>query len=107
MKRYPKLLGQPSPSLAIMSKMSPSELTTHLERLRAEGERIAHRIQSLKVCTPTPARQIEHLTKLQQRLEALLQAGRDLAARRPDDRFRLPASQGYTRSPSPRWSSRM
>lgn len=67
-QRFPRLLGQPSPSLAKIRKMTPQELETHVRNLAEEIGFIQRRIERLKTQRPMPA---EHIDQLQEHIERL------------------------------------
>ena len=73
----PMFLGQPSPSLAKMRKMSSADLATRIQNLQLEADRLIAKVAKLKERDPQPKDQIAFLLEQAKRLEALQEAARE------------------------------
>ncbi len=78
--RGPVLLGQPSPSLRTMQRMTQAELAEHLQRLREHAGHVELRIGQLRSCGGSNAR-LARLIEQHERLLALMETGRRLRGR--------------------------
>ncbi len=74
----PKFLGRPSPAMAKMKRMTRGELSEHIQRLQAEADQIAARIDRLKGIPETREDQLRRLRGAHRRLVALHEEGRRL-----------------------------
>jgi len=77
-KHGPIFLGQPSPSLRKMGRMTQAELIEHLQRLQEQADHVAQRIQAAPQRTGMSDEKLHDLTKLHERLNALKQEGQRL-----------------------------
>jgi hypothetical protein len=73
----PILMGEPSPSLARISKMDPEELHEHIAALQGERQHLITKIANLSNMQPRPDERIALLATQQARLAALIQAAQD------------------------------
>jgi len=88
--KIPKLMGEPSPSLAKIRTMDSAALTARIDTLTIEADRLKDRIRRLTVLDPRPDDKIRQLTDLFNRLQALEKAARDRlnAMRSPSSGYR-------------------
>jgi hypothetical protein len=71
----PRFLGQPSPALKKMQKMSPAELQEYIARLNEERQRIATKLEGRKKAN-APTEHDWAAEKLAKRLDALIDMAR-------------------------------
>ena len=80
---YPLLLGQPSPSIAKIKRMTRSGLALQAERLATEAARVEAKLVRLKAHKPSPQERIALLDQQLKRLSVLEQAAREQLAAHP------------------------
>lgn len=91
----PVFMGQPSPSLAKINRMTPQQLTDRIQALEVEAERISQKIKNLSNMQPRDEKRIALLTEQRERLAALQQIAKDRLAGKPPLPEHRPSS-GYS-----------
>lgn len=69
--RYPMFMGEPSPALMKIQRMSTGELTQYVERLSTEIDHVRNKLDALRDDDSTVNARVTSLESLLTRLEAL------------------------------------